>query len=56
MELATRDAERRVVVFERSWGAVDRGRQRVECAGIASRVWVHHESARQALRGLLTAA
>lgn len=44
--LAAADARRRIVVFERSWRAVDRARQRAEQAGLAARLSVHHDSAR----------
>lgn len=46
LALAAADARRRIIVFERSWKAVDRARQRAERAGLAARLSVHHDSAR----------
>jgi tRNA1(Val) A37 N6-methylase TrmN6 len=46
MALVAADSKRRIVVFERSWRAVDRARLRAEQAGLAARLSVHHDSAR----------
>lgn len=56
LALAAADAQRRIVVFERSWKAVDRARQRAEQAGLAGRLSVHHDSARTVFGGYWNAA
>ncbi len=54
--LAAADSKRRIVVFERSWRAVDRARQRAEQVGLAARLSVHHDSARSYFGGYWNAA
>jgi len=56
LALAVADAKRHVVVFERSWKAVDRARQRAEQAGVAMRLSVHHDTARSFICGYWNAA
>lgn len=56
LALAAADSRRKIVVFERSWRAVDRARQRAEQAGITTRLSVHHDSARAYFGGYWNAA
>jgi tRNA1(Val) A37 N6-methylase TrmN6 len=56
LALAAADSQRHVVVFERSWKAVDRARQQAERAGVAMRLSVHHDSARNVICGYWNAA
>ena len=56
MKIVASDQRKRVVVFERSWRAVDRSRQEAERLGAGCRLSVHHDSARAFFGGYWNAA
>lgn len=51
LQLLGRKPGASAVVFERTWTAVDRARQRAEAAGLGRRVSVHHLDACRLVNG-----